>query len=236
MARSHGKNIRLLVNSAHVSGDITGWGGTHQRAYGDITTPLDDGDRWLPGRVSGEMRIKGLFDDDAGSLWAVADAVSGTDDGLLVTAMPEGLAAGGVALITLTDVESVTADAGIDDAVPIEIQAKPDYGVDMGVILHALAAETADADGDSVDGAASTARGGAASLHVTAYSGLTSAVVKVQHSADDSAWSDLATFATATDVTHELVTVTGTVNQYVRASVDVTGTGSITFAVAFARR
>lgn len=236
MARVHGKDGRVLVNEFHLSGDIKGWRCAHQRAYGDVTTIPDGGDRWIPGLISGELALSGVFDSDAGSLFNEANTQAGTDDGLLVTVMPAGLAIGGPALITMTDIESITVDAEIRDAVPLSIAAKPDAGVDMGLILHALGAETADGNGASADNDAATTNGGVASLHVTAYTGLTSAVIKVQHSEDDSVWEDLITFTSVTAVTSELKTVTGDVHQYVRASVDVTGTGSVTYAVAFARR
>ena len=110
--------------------------------------------------------------------------------------------------------------------------------VDNGVLLHILEAETIDEDGASVDNAASSANGGAGVLQVTAFSGLTSAVIKVQHSTDNFSGSivDLITFATVTSApTAERIAVAGTVNRYTRYTLDVTGTGSITFLVGFAR-
>lgn len=108
--------------------------------------------------------------------------------------------------------------------------------IDQGVILHPLAARTTDTNGTTVDQSAGTTAGGAGFVQVTAYSGLTNAVIKIQHSTDDSSWSDLITFTTVTAApTSERVSVSGTVNRYVRAIVDVTGTGSVTFWVAFAR-
>lgn len=108
--------------------------------------------------------------------------------------------------------------------------------VDQGVILKALAAITASADGTAVDNSASSASGGAGHLQVTAFSGFTNIVVKVQHSADNSVWADLITFTTVTSApASQRSTVSGTVNRYLRYSVTVTGTGSATFLVGFAR-
>ncbi len=236
MARRHGKDSRLLVNERHASGDLRSWGATHTRAYGDITTVDQDGEKSLPGLIAGELRLAGVWDTSTGSLFDEAITALGTNDSLLVTVLPEGNTAGTVALLTLADPEQVTADAEITDAVGFDIAAKPDVSVDMGVLLHALGAETADGNGTAVDNAASSAGGAVASLHATAYTGLTNAVIKVQHSTDNSAFADLITFTTVTAATSELKTVTGTVNRYVRATVDVTGTGSVTYAVAFARR
>ena len=76
-------------------------------------------------------------------------------------------------------------------------------------------------------------------LHVTANDRSATVDVKIQHSTDDSVWADLITF-TQVGVgaeTAEAKTVSGTVNRYVRAARTVAaGTGSITYAVGFARR
>lgn len=108
--------------------------------------------------------------------------------------------------------------------------------VDQGVILHPLAARTGDTNHTTVDQDASSSAGGAGYLQVTAFSGFSGAVIKIQDSPDDSVWSDLITFTTVDEAPFsERVAVTGDVDQYVRAIVDVTGTGSVTFFVGFAR-
>lgn len=119
-------------------------------------------------------------------------------------------------------------------------KANPSYSVygqiDRGVILHAMAAETADGNGTSVDNAAASTNGGAAFLQVKAFSGLTSAVITVEDSANNSAFATIATFTTVTSApTAERVAINGTIRRYTRAVVDVTGTGSITFLVGLAR-
>jgi hypothetical protein len=109
---------------------------------------------------------------------------------------------------------------------------------DDGVILHPLAARTTDTNGTTVDQLAGTTAGGAGYVQCTAFSGFSGAVVKVQHSTDDSSWSDLITFTTiaAAPTAERIALASGaTVNRYVRAMVDVTGTGSITFCVGFNR-
>ena len=75
-------------------------------------------------------------------------------------------------------------------------------------------------------------------MHVTAFSGFTTATVKIQHSTDASSWADLITFTAFTGATWERKAVANgtTVNRYVRAVTDVTGTGTTTFLVAFAPR
>jgi hypothetical protein len=90
----------------------------------------------------------------------------------------------------------------------------------------------------SVDNAASSANGGAATLHVPTNTVNGNTTIKVQHSANDSTWADLITFTVvgASTKTSEIKAVTGTVNRYLRASASTAGSsGSITFMVAAAR-
>ena len=109
---------------------------------------------------------------------------------------------------------------------------------DFGKSLHALQARTTSSQETAVDNSASSANGGVAHLHVTAFSGFTGVAVIVEHSTDNSSFSTLGSFTSATGVTSERITIAAgtTVNRYVRAKWTVTGSGSITFHVAFARR
>jgi hypothetical protein len=233
---AHSKDSRVLVNERHVSGSLTGWTVTHRRAMGTTTSLLDDGYKAVPGLMSGSLALRGLLDGTNGDLYAETVAQLGVDNGLLVTALPHGGTIGRPAFIAVSDLEGLNVPANTGDAVSLTIEAAPDDGVDLGVSLHALGAETADGNAASVDQAASTSNGGVGSLHVTAYTGLTQAVIKIQHSEDDSVWADLITFTTVTAATSQRSTASGTVNRYVRSTIDVTGTGSTTYAVAFARR
>lgn len=236
MSRTHGKNSRVLVNSAHLSGDLHGWTFRHARAYADTSNLLSDGEQYFPGLLSGLVSLAGDFNSGAGNITAVIDTAAAADAGLLTTVCPEGLTVGTFAFLAEGNVSARETPAAVKDAVRLNVEGTPNDGVDWGVLLHGLTAETADGNGTSVDNAAGTTRGGRANLHVTAFSGLTSIVVKIQHSTDNAVWNDLITFTTVTGTTWERQSVSGTVNRYVRAWWDVTGTGSCTFALAFARR
>lgn len=237
MSRSHGIQTRVIVNAASLSGSVTGWRFDHRRSLqADVTVLTSTGDQFLPGQLSGGLAIGGVFDSAVGDIVSTLDTAAATTDGLLTTMFPETPAVGSFAFIGAGNVSARDYPAPVKDAVRVSLEATPNDGVDMGVTLHVLAAETADGNGTGVDNAASSANGGVASLHVTAYTGFTSVLFKVQHSTDNSSWSDLISFTSVTAATWERKTVTGTVNRYVRAFWDVTGSGSATFAMAFARR
>lgn len=235
----HSKNSRIMVNERHLSGEMTGFTITHRRQLSDgVTTLTDEGKRYIPGLLDGRLSLAGVFDSTAGLIDDEVSTAAGTDDGLLVTALPDGFTIGKPAAIVLADIADYQVLAKVTDPVGITLDAQPDEGVDWGRSLHAHTAETATGNSTSVDNAALSSNGGVASLHVTAASGTTpSDTVKVQHSTDDSVWVDLITFTAATTTTSERKTVTGTVNRYVRETHTISGTNpSFTYAVAFARR
>jgi hypothetical protein len=108
--------------------------------------------------------------------------------------------------------------------------------LDRGVVLHAHGARTADWTGTAVDNAASSANGGVGYLQVSDFATFTGAIMVIQHSTDNSVWADLVTFANVTSAPNaQRITVAGTVNRYLRANGDITGSGSITPFVGFAR-
>jgi len=88
--------------------------------------------------------------------------------------------------------------------------------------------------GTGLDNGADSTNGGHANLHVLVSSG-GSWSLKVQHSTDNSSWSDLITFtSTGAAVGAEHKTVSGTVNRYTRVLLTRTS-GSLTPVISFAR-
>lgn len=236
MARSHGKQTRVLVNAAHLSGSISGWRYEHRRLLSDVSVLTSDGDQFLQGQIGGSLALSGVFDSAAGDIVATLQTAATTDAGLLITAFPETPAVGSLAVFGEGNVSARDYPAAVKDAVRVTIEGTPNDGLDMGPTLHVLGAETADGNGTNVDNAASSAGGAVAVVHVTAFTGFTQAVLKVQDSPDNSAWADLITFTTVTGTTWQRSAVTGTVDRHLRAFWDVTGTGSLTFAMVCARR
>ena len=111
--------------------------------------------------------------------------------------------------------------------------------VEDGKILHALAARTADGDTEasSVDGAAATADGGSAYLHVTALTlgGYTNLTVTVRQSADNAVWEDLTVFtAVAAAPSKERKAIVGNIKRYLAVSYAFTGAGADPSATFFA--
>lgn len=231
---------RVFANERAVTATVAGWTASHQRAVSEVTTMVESGARFVPGLMSGTLAVRGPFDSVGQGMHAEIASAIGVDNSLILTACPLGTAVGSFAATVLGDVSEYTQDATVSDAVGYAATATADESVDMGFVAHALQAETATNNGTAIDrgvGVVTTA-GGVAALHLTAYSGFTNVVIKVQHSTDNVTYADLTTFTTATAIGSErkFLAAGTTINRYVRTVTTVTGTGSATFLVAFAPR
>lgn len=192
----------------------------------------------IPGQRKGTLKSTGFAGFGANESVAMMQAYRGTK--VPATLVMPGTAIGDNLVLLNGYVLNTTTPAEIGSAVTQEMSVEGQDGLDWGKLLHVLGAETGTTTGASVNNAASSANGWAANLHVTAIAGADPQVtVKIQDSANDADWADLASasFTTATAATYQHLTGTGTVRQYIRAVATFAGTTtSCTYLVAFARR
>lgn len=192
---------------------------------------------FIPGLADGTIALDGLFDGSSTSAEdaiLAAASVAATPGVALVFPAGDAIGARGRACASIHT--SYTVSAPVDGVVSTAAAIQATGGIDGVRSLHALGAETATGDAASVNHGAATTNGGVGYIEAPAFTG-TSVVVKIQHSADNSIWADLITF-TAISAAHaaQRVEVSGTVNQYLRAS-HASGTfSSVTDVVAFGRR
>lgn len=255
MSFVHGSSTRALVNTTEISAEISGWSLGFNRQMSEVTcggqTPGAAGANFVPGLMTGTLGLRGPQQaDPTTGLTAQIQAAIGVDNAFLATCLPDGVTIGKPAMFVLGDPTEYTVDATVADAVAMTFTAQADEAVEMGFVVGPLQAYTADAlTGTAVDRGTPlsvisgtpqpyTTHGLVAAMHVTALTGFTGVAVKVQHSADNSTWADLATFINVTGVGYQrMVVANGTqVNRYLRSSIDVTGTGSVTLLVAAAPR
>lgn len=234
MAFTPGFRGRLLVGDFNLAAYTKSWSAPWTCAMLDTSVLTDDGAKtFIPGQDTGTLSVSGLYDAAVTtdiSAWktsGVAQAVS---------VAPSGFARGSELILANALDTEFTPSAAVDGLVQFTLNCQTDGMSDLnGVSLHDLTAVTADESGTGVDGGAASSNGAVAHLHVTAFSGFSGAVVTVEDSSNNSTWATIGTFSTVSGVTGERITIAGTVRRYTRYSVDVTGTGSITFAVALAR-
>jgi hypothetical protein len=194
------------------------------------------------GQDTGTFTCNMVFDVDASasSQFTQLAALKSAPTTTAFTLAPSGLTALNecwmVGAIDTAFNGSSTASGTVD----LSISGQTDGPTDFGTVLEGGAtAITSTGNGTARDGAAATSNGGIGHLHVTAFSGLTNNIVTIEHSVDGAtAWATLVTFTTTTGLTSERVVVAAgtTVRRYLRVVDTVTGTGSTTRVVTFARR
>lgn len=240
MTTPNAQKSRIIVGDFALSGYMKDWEANSDTDMLDATVATDTAKTFLPGLDTSKLTVGGLLDMDGTALtghlaqldsWKSAQAVDPVSFG------PNGLALGSELWMVGAFEAQMKTGAAVGGIASFGLEAQASGQTDYGVSLHDLTAETADASGSSVDGTAASSNGGAGHLHVTAFSGFTGLDVIIEDSANNSTWSTILTFSTATGQTSERQAITGTVRRYVRCSWDVTGTpGSVTFSCGFARR
>ncbi len=240
MSFKQAQSSRLILGSYPLSGHLRQIESGRSVSTGDMTVLADTARKSIPGLRAGTLGLAGPLDNDGsatGSLKtmnALIQAAAGT----ATTYGPHGTAIGSVCQSMVLQADSLATGSKFDAIVDFKFDLHADGALDTGIFLADLAAITSDTNGTGQDNSAGTTNGGAAFLHVTAFSGFSGVVFKVQHSTDNSNWNDLATFTTVAAITSERVEVAAatTVNRYLRSFADVTGSGSVTFAMTFCRR
>jgi hypothetical protein len=231
---------RAAVGLLNASGYATGFSVPWNTAALNSTTLADTAKAFIIGQNDWSMNIDMILD--------VSGAANGQFDvmhdwkatsALPVDFAPEGFTTGN--LICMGDAlqTSASTSAAVADKAMAAVSAVGTLGFDVGVAVEDFTAITATGNGTARDLTAETTNGGVAHLHVTAYSGLTSNDITIEHSVNGStSWAVLVTFAQVTGLTSERVVVAAgtTVRRFLRVVDTVVGTGSCTRAVTFARR
>lgn len=236
MAFLHGTNADVYMNGYDVTTYLTDFSLTINGEAVDVTTLSAVWHDVIAGLKAFTFTGNGFISGGAGSQDEVIHALMNSVKDVMY--FPQGdTAVGNFGYAGKGIQTTYTPTSPIGGASTFTLSSTGKGYADRIVALHIKEAETADENGASVDNTASSANGGAGYLQVFSFSGFSGVVVKVQHSTDNAIWSDLITFTTvASAPTTEAISVAGTVNRYLRYTLDVTGSGSITFAVGFGRR
>ena len=142
---------------------------------------------------------------------------------VITTGVPHGLAAGHRVLISGHSGSTL----GIDGEHVVTVISATTFSIPVDVTVGGTGGTLVPAN---------SLQGGVGYLQVTQFDGFTGFVGKLQHSADDTVYTDLVTFDGVTSApAAQRKTVSGTCNRYLAFQGDVTGTGSITIFCGFAR-
>lgn len=237
MTKQTGLGDRLAVGGYNLSGDI----GSIQQIGGgpaalEVTGIDKDGYERLGGLRNGGLQFTAWFNKAAGQAHPILAALPRTD----VFAMyGRGATLGNAGAACMGMQVNYDMTRAPDGALSFATAIQSDqYGLEWGEQLTAWGrSDTAATNGASLDGTASSSFGAQFYLQMFTVVG-TSCTVKIQDSADNSAWLDLSgasfTAVTAGSVSAQRIAVTGTVRRYLRAV--TTGTfSSAVFSVLAVR-
>lgn len=242
MAKTSGLGDNFYIGGYDLSGDVN--------ALGNISTPVATLDVTAINKFAHE-RLYGLR-DGAMAFTTIFNTAATTGENAVLRNFPrtdtvasyfQGTAIGNpAASINAKQVDYAPTRANdglLTSATSLQANA---YGLDWGVQLTAgVRTDTTATNGASWNGTASTSFGFQAYLHVFSFTG-TDVTVKIQDSADNVTFTDLASGAftqiTTSTPTAQRIAVggTATVKQYLRASTVTTGGfTSVGFAVTFVK-
>lgn len=242
MAIKHGRNTAVWFNSTDLSTFLRSAGMDLTGETADVTTFQSGGwKKHISGLLAGTFPFEGVYDASSTGADALIQAALAADNGVL-TYCPGGYSIGDLARLAPITGTSFAVVSTKDDTVTFTWDALSEGAIYFGQILHAFGEDTNTTTGPTKDDGAATTDGWTAQIHCSLVDG-GSWVVKLEDSANGSAWSDVSggafTALTAAG-TQRLQSADGaTLRRYVRCTATRTGGSSgqgITYGLSYARR
>lgn len=235
MAKQTGLGDAFYIDGHDLSGDVTSVD-TIATRKAVLDTPVlnQSGMVRLAGMGDGEISFTSWFDDGTN---LAHDALSGLPTTDVTTMYCRGTAADSPTAMLVAKQINYDYTRGTDKSLSAVVQCLGNgNGIEWGVLFAAEATQSSAGSTSSKDDGASTSNGLAAVLHIIDINSGTP-TFKIEDSPNDSDWTDLVSFsavANGNEPAAERVTVTGTVNRYLR----ITSTGTFSnakFIVAYRR-
>lgn len=238
MAKQSGMGDNLYVAGFNLSGDI----GSLGRIGGgpavlEVTGIDKSAYERIGGLRDGAIEYNGWFNPAVGQLHERASLLPTADQ---ILTYCRGTLLGSPAAALVSKQLNYDGSRGQDGALTFSVSAQANaFGIEWGRQLTAgIRTDGAAVNGASIDTTAAASFGAQAYLHVFAFTG-TDATVKIQDSADNAAWADVAGLAftqitTGTPQAQRIaISNTATVRRYLRAvSITTGGFTNLQFAVA----
>lgn len=233
MAFTHGSKAKVLLNGYDISGYVKSVGVSGSLDTASVDVLGSTAKQSVTGLLDGQFTMDGYYDGASGAIDEVMTSAMGvTLDNVFYC--PQGYATIGLPVYGFeAHNASYEVNTDIGDAASWSSTFASNVGTERGVLQHPFQAEVAGGNTTGIDyGSTSTTNGGVIYLQATAAATL---AVKLQDSADNTAWADVsgAAFTTVSSGrSAQRVAFTGTVRRYTR----ILWTGTGTFAVSFVRK
>jgi hypothetical protein len=240
MPYRHGRSTDVILGKYDISRYLNEASASMSLETAETSTFGTSAKTYIMGMNDATVSLSGLFDGDVNAVNAVFEDIINNDlTPAFTISYDGGLGIGNSCSLGVAKQTSYEISAPVSDVVSVSGEFQVTGGIRQGRIILGESVQTSSTLSASVDNATSSSIGLTANLHVTANTRNTASTIKIQHSADNSTWVDLITFAVvgSSTITSENLSVSGTVNRYLRANTTLTaGTGSITLTISAARR
>mgnify|MGYP001160947558 CR=1 FL=1 len=238
MAKTSGLNVRLYAEGYDLNTDVNSLSGVgYTQELLDTTALATTARTRIIGTNDSSLSVNGWFDagtDLSHALWTSNSGKKPTADQEVIVALGTSIGDPTVCITAKQATYDISRAPGSAIATTVEYTEADGNGAEFGVLLTAAKqTDSSAANTASVDNGASSAGGLSGFISAMSLASGT-ATVKIQHSTNDSAWSDLVSFTAVTGQTAERISVTGTVNRYIRVA--TTGTFSNLVFVVSANR
>jgi hypothetical protein len=219
MAKTSGLNVRCYVAGYDISGDANSLDGVGYSQNLMETTGLTQvATSRIIGLVDGNLGVNVFFEQTSEHAALLASNVVPTGDRVVTVPMGSAVGDSGIGLVAKQANYDVS-NGGVSSPITAKASFSANgYAPEFGVMLTAHDdTHSSASNGTAVDNSASSSNGGAGYLQAFSLSSGTP-TVKIQHSSDNSTFTDLITFTASTAISSEYKTVSGTVNRYIRVS------------------
>ena len=237
MAKASGLAQSFFVGSADLSGDVGAIGScsTPVGSY-DVTAINKSAHERIQGLRQGTLSFNAFFNDATGAAHLTLRAPFGNTT-TASKPVTWGLGPDVADAAFMADAMSLNYDGSraADGMLTFSVDLQTEeFLPSWGIMLPRVADTHTDATNvTTVDHGAPTTAGAEALRHVTSFTG-SNFTATIQDSSNGSSWGTLKAFTQVTAIGTERVTVSGTVERYVRIA--TTGTfNPVTFAVSFRR-
>lgn len=242
MAKASGLGGNLYLNGYDLSGDVGMVSSIRDsQSLLDVTGIDKSAIERIPGLGDGAISFTAFFNDAALGEHAALSG-RGSGDKIVTYAVDTTIGKAGWALVGKQVDYAGSRGADGSFALTVDVQTSDGEGNRGGEMLTAgKRTDTGATTGTTVNSLAATALGACLYLHVFSFAG-TDATVKIEDSANGSAWTDLAsasfTAITSAPTSQRIALAAGaTVRQYLRATTTTaTSFTSLVFAVIACRR
>lgn len=231
MSYNHGKDANVFVDGYDFSGYLSSAEMSSDIDVSETTTFMHQSKTYILGTSGSTLTMDGYFDDQATADNIMNSAFSSNES--ILSYYPSGSALGRPGYAFVGVQSSFSVSASVTDNVSFSVAVSSSAGVFRTQSLIAMSTLTSSDEGDSLDNGAGSTYGGYGFLHAANISG--TITVKIQHSTNNSSWTDLATFSSITSEGSELVSIVGTVNRYARVLYTISSGGSVDLQVGLNR-